>query len=316
MNDDLLVVGVSSATADKLGHAERPPGVRFVVVEVAPSTIEVVWRRQHDRTAWLVGAVEAVRSVRWVHTDTVGIDRLSTEPFVSRGIMLTNGRGAHSVAVSEWALAAILLAAKRMDRVVLHTRERTWQPWFDNMQLAGRTVFILGAGSIGSMLARVCHAMGMRTVGASRTRRATADFDVTLSANDDWSDDLSIASFVVACLPGTTATFQLVDDTFLAKLPAHAWFINVGRGSTVDEMALLDAVRASRLGGAILDTVGTEPLPPEAWLWRHPNIVICPHISSFTDETDDLTARLFIEELKRYRRGVPLTNLVNLERGY
>ena len=312
---DQLIVGVSETTARGVDQISEP-WLRFEVIGAHSRSVKIVWRRQHDRTAWLVSTLESVSSVRWVHTDTAGIDRLPLHLFIRRNIALSNSRGAHTAAVSEWAFAAVLLAAKRLDRVVRLSDERKWAPWLDSLQLSGRTIVILGSGSIGGALGRLCQAGGMRVVGVSRTRhRHQAHIDVPLSIDDDWLQELNSASFLVNCLPLTPLTKLVVNEHVLAQLPSHAWFVNVGRGDTVDEHSLVDAVRSGRLGGAVLDTVDNEPLGPDSSLW-HRNIIISPHISSFTGDTGERTKELFIAEADRYRRGLALLNAVDFKRGY
>lgn len=309
-----LVVGVSEATASRLGEVNLP-WLQFEIIDPQTTSAEVIWRRQHDRTAWLVSAVESIPQVRWVHTDTAGIDRLPLKLFASRGIALSNGRGAHTHAVSEWAFGAMLLGAKRMDNVIRLNDARRWEPWADSIQLYGRTVMILGMGSIGSSLGRLCRAAGMRVVGVSRVSKGNNEIYCSYGVEDDWMKELSNVSFLVNCLPSTALTQGFVSREVFFELPNGAWFINVGRGHSVDEHALVEVIHSRRLEGAVLDTVIEEPLAASSPLW-HPNIVISPHVSSFTRDTDDRTRELFIAEAERYRRGMPPLNIVDADRGY
>jgi phosphoglycerate dehydrogenase-like enzyme len=313
---DSITVGVSDVTVAELG-TELRPWLRLRSVGDGDPDLQVIWRRQTDRTAWLLGALNSCPSVRWVHTDTAGIDRLPLDLFARRAITLSNARGVHAVAVSEWALGALIMAAKRLDNVVRESDSRRWAPILGNLELRGRGIFILGMGAIGSALAKPCKALGMRVVGVSRTAGADGAYiDRRLSISDGWYEELSKSSFLAICLPLTTATLGLVDRTVLEALPKHAWVVNVGRGEILDESALVAAVTSGGLGGAILDTVAHEPLDPDDALWGHQNIIISPHASSFTEGTSERTKALFLSEADRYRRGLTPMNIINLKRAY
>ncbi|WP_433598136.1 D-2-hydroxyacid dehydrogenase [Nocardia sp. CA-135953] len=308
-----LAVGVSERTLSDLGTMFRP-WLRLVCAD--DPDVSILWRRQTDRTSWVIEAIAQLPRLQWLHTDTAGIDRLPLDELSSRGVLVTNARGIHAVAVSEWALAAILTAAKRFDEIVRRSDRREWAFDANAHELADRTVVILGVGSIGTALARACSGLGMRVVGVSRTRRPRPYLDRHVSVLDRWIDELPQASFLVNCLPLTPATRNLVDEIALARLPTGAWFVNIGRGETVDEDALVRVVSTGTLGGAILDTVTNEPLDCESKLWGHPNIIVGSHRSSFTDRTSERTVELFIAEARRYGRGDPLVNVVNLNEGY
>jgi phosphoglycerate dehydrogenase-like enzyme len=311
-----IMVGVSDATAAELDSALRP-WLRLRPVRSGDPDLEVIWRRQADRTAWVLSALDSCSSVRWVHTDTAGIDRLPLDVFARREITLSNARGVHAAAVSEWALGALIMAAKRLDKIVRHSDCRRWASMPASLQLRGRGVFILGTGAIGGPLAKACKAMGMRVVGVSRTAGSGARYvDRQLTTGEDWSEELGRSSFLAICVPLTPDTRGLVDRTVMECLPVHAWVVNVGRGETVDESALVAAVTSGRLGGAVLDTVAHEPLLLDDPLWGHHNIIISPHASSFTDQTSAQTQALFISEADRYRRGMAPSNTIDLNRGY
>jgi phosphoglycerate dehydrogenase-like enzyme len=311
-----ITVGVSNATVAELG-TELRPWLRLRPVGDGDPDLQVVWRRQADRTAWLLAALNSCPSVGWVHTDTAGIDRLPFDLFAQRAITLSNARGAHAVAVSEWAMGALIMAAKRLDNVVRDSDSRRWVPMPVNLELRGRGIFILGMGAIGSALAKLCKVLGMRVAGVSRTAGPDAAYiDRHLSTSDDWYEELGKSSFLAICLPLTPATSGLVDRTVLEALPEHAWVVNVGRGEIVDESALVAAVTSGRLGGAVLDTAAHEPPDPDDALWGHRNIIISPHASSFTERTSERTTALFLSEADRYRRGLAPTNTIDLKRGY
>ncbi|MBU1345570.1 MAG: D-2-hydroxyacid dehydrogenase [Alphaproteobacteria bacterium] len=278
-----------------------------------------LWRRQADRTAWLVTALERHPTVTWVHTDTAGVDRLPLARMQQRGILLSHARGVHTPAVAEWTVAALFTAAKRMDVVVRHSDLRAWIPPTGTRQLAGAHVLVLGLGSIGSAIAVCCRALGMRVTGVVRdahTRVTESPTDVLVGTDDGWHHLLSDISYVVLSAPLTSATRGLLGRRALRLLPPHAWIINVARGELLDEEALVEELDAGRLGGAVLDAFSQEPLPTGHQLWGRPNVIVSPHSSSQADTSDARAAALFLKEAGRFTRSEPLVSACEYDKGY
>lgn len=309
-----IVVAASERTVCAIGD-DLPVGMDLRTVEAAASEATVLWRRQADRTAWVVDALERLDGVRWLHTDTTGVDRLPIERLSERRIRVTNARHAHAAAVSEWALGAIFLAAKGLHRTVRHSDAHRWSP-SPGVLVSDRTVVILGLGSIGAKLAGDCAALGMTVVGVSRSGKTRSAVDRAYSADSDWEVELAGADFLVNCLPLTEHTRGLIGAQVLDKIPAHAWFINVGRGETVAEGHLAQLLRKRRLGGAVLDAVAREPLDRTSPLWGLPDVIVSPHQAGATDRSDGLTRELFMQEFVRYREGQNSACVVDLREGY
>lgn len=313
-------VGVSPQTYDTSG-ATLPAYVDMVRLPDEPVTskstydVEVVWRRQWDRTAWAVELLDRLPGLRWIHTDTAGVDRLPLARMEDRGVQLSNARGAHTPAVAEWALGAMLLCARDLSGTVVASAERRWAVHHNDVLLRGRTVMVLGLGDIGRYLAALCSALGMRVVGVSRSGTAVPGLEV-VPVSGSWRELLPEATFLINCLPLTPDTQGLVDAKVLKVLGRPAWLINVGRGHTVIEADLVAALRSRALHGAVLDTVVHEPLPDKSELWGCPGLVVSPHASAFTDTTERLTRELFLVELDRHRAGLAPKNLIDLRRGY
>ncbi len=307
-----ILVAVSEQTLATVGP--RPTQwIHLVTVDEAREA-RALWRRQADRTSWAVESAARLPVLDWFHTDTVGVDRLPLRDLAERGVVLTNGRGTFTPAVSEWALGAMLMAAKRLHQCVRDSDRGHWSP-VSGLQLAGKSVVILGAGDIGRAIGLACLALGMRVVAVSRSGHGRI-LEPHLSVGEDWRSELPSADFLVNCLPLTEATRGFVSADIIGAMKPSSWLINVGRGETVDEMALLQAVDRGELSGAILDTVIEEPLPMSSELWRCPNIVIGSHSSSLTDQSESRSLQLFITEASRYLRGEELANVVDLQAGY
>lgn len=309
-------VGVSAQTMRSLDEYAIP-GARLV--SAPGDEIEVLWRRQEDRTRWCADMIAASPALRWVHTDTAGIDRLPLGELHRRDVLLSNARGVYSEPVSQWIVGAVLLAAKRFDTVIRLSDRQEWGQPPGATDLAGKTVLLLGFGSIGAAVGRIASAVGMRVVGVVRRPRPTRGedhADVLLAVSAGWRDLLRDASFLVVTAPLTTETAGMIGAAELALLPPGAWLINAGRGGIVDEPALCDALDRGHLGGAVLDVFATEPLPAGHPLWGRANVVISPHTASFSPRTSTLTLQHFCRELARYRAGRPLISQVDPIHGY
>ncbi|MGQ7351798.1 NAD(P)-dependent oxidoreductase [Quadrisphaera oryzae] len=209
--------------------------------------------------------------------------------------------------------------AKDADRLRAHQASHRWAPRWPLRPLAGQRVLVLGLGGIGRELARMLGALGVEVVG---TRRSTGSVPegVARVVQDDDGDaveaELAGADAVVSCLPGTGSTRGWLDARRLALLPPHAVVVNVGRGTVVDTGALLAALEAGALRGAVLDVTDPEPLPADHPLWDRTDVVISPHTAALAVDEDDSIVALFADNLVRHLRGEPLLNTVSADRGY
>ncbi len=179
--------------------------------------------------------------------------------------------------------------------------------------LNGKLFGLLGVGTIGAQLAATARHFGMRVYGYTRQSETCREIDqyFHVGSSSQFLEDLD---YLVCCLPGTNATKRIVDAQFLANLPQKAWLINVGRGSTVDETALADALNNGSLAGAVLDVFTEEPLPRGHPLWSTPNTFITSHSAARNNPTEIVT--VFIENYMRFIRGECLLYQVNFELGY
>lgn len=311
-----VTVGVSERTAMTYPRAGSD-SVRVVTIDSSGSeSATVMWRRQWDRTAWALSVIANTPNLRWVHTDTAGVDRLPLEEIGCRGITLTHAHDVHTLAVSEWALGALLLAAKRFDDTVRASDARLWSHPGMGVGLERKTLMILGMGSIGTSLGRMAQALQMDVVGVTRSGHSPPDFPRVFARAGNWLPEVATAAFLVNALPYTPATKALVDAEIFNRLDPSAWFINIGRGETVDEAALVEALDRGALAGAILDAVADEPLPSSSPLWGRQNVIVSPHVSGFNDLTEPKTRSFFDANLARYLAGERLEAVVDLERGY
>ena len=258
-------------------------------------------------------------NLRWVHSATAGVERVLTPSAARRGLLITNARGVFSRPIAEYVLMMMLAVVRRLPQLLELQRERTWQP-LAAQEMRDVTVGIVGLGSIGKAVATLTSAVGSRVIATRRQGPASPDAThpgvERVLAHDQLPELLATSDFVVLALPLTASTDRLMDATRLAQMKPGAWLINVARGRLVDERALVRALRDGQLGGAVLDTILEEPLPPTSPLWTTPNLIITPHTSWSSGRVLDRSIALFCENLERYRNGEPLINAVDPAVGY
>jgi phosphoglycerate dehydrogenase-like enzyme len=268
-------------------------------------------------------------NLRWVHSATAGVERVLTPASRERGIAITNARGVFSRPIAEYVLLMILAAARRLPQLLELQAERTWQP-LESRELRDVTVGIVGLGSIGRAVGALATAFGCRVIATRR--RPEAGVEATEGAGDEpflgtimldrvlpperLGELLAEADFVVLAAPLTADTAGLIGEVAIAQMKPGAWVINVARGELVDEHALVRALRAGRIGGAVLDTFREEPLPAASPLYDFPNVILTPHTSWSSTRVLDRSVGLFCDNLRRYAAGEPLVNVVDPTAGY
>ena len=176
--------------------------------------------------------------------------------------------------------------------------------------LHGKTAVIAGSGIVGSAIGEMLQALGMYVIGVSRTVRKARGFD-EIFASDRLREATARSDYLINILPATPENTALFDAGLFAAMKSSAYYISAGRGQTVDEAALIAALRERRIAGAAFDVFQTEPLPPESPLWTMPNVFITPHMSAHTDKLFDRCVDVFCENLRRYLDSKPLLNQVH-----
>ena len=223
------------------------------------------------------------------------------DPSLRRDYLLTNARGVFGGLMSEFVFGYLLQHERRMFERYQAQQEQRWDASVTGT-LHGKTIGLLGVGSIGAALAATARHFGMTVRGYTRASESCPDVDTYYHGSRllDFADGLD---YLVNVLPNTQETRRIVDAPLLERLPAHAVFINVGRGSTVDEAALVTALQTGKLAAAVLDVFEQEPLPPGHAFWHTPNLLMTFHTSAPSFPAD--LACLFIENYRRYADGHP-----------
>jgi len=240
--------------------------------------------------------------LKWIQCLATGVDQILRCPSLRPDVLVTSGRGIHGPAMRETAAFLMLALSHDARRLAGNQAEHRWErekPW---PLLSGKTAVLVGVGISGTAVAGLLGAFGMRVIGVSRTPRRVEGLDEVVHT-DRLGEIVRDADFVVNILPGGPQNAGLIGRTVFEAMKPTAFFVNIGRGETVDEDALVDALRSRRIAGAGLDVFRTEPLPAESPLWDLPNVVVSPHIAGLFDEYENYVMPILIENMRLYLDG-------------
>lgn len=249
--------------------------------------------------------------LRWVQSTWAGVEPL-LDTRLRRDYVLTNARGVFGGLMSEYVFAYLLAQERR----ILHRHAAQAAGQWDKTPpgtLRGKKIGIMGVGLIGACLARTAKHFGMMVKGYTRASETCTDVDAYYHGSGLMAFAAEL-DYLVSVLPNTSDTRCIVDAALLDALPSRAVFVNVGRGSAVDEVALAEALHARRVAGAVLDVFQEEPLPPEHILWRVPNVRITFHTAALSVPED--IVQIFLDNYRRLLQGESLRCQVDFERGY
>jgi phosphoglycerate dehydrogenase-like enzyme len=262
------------------------------------------------------------KKLKWIHSTAAGVAQLMYPELRESGLLVTNPSGIFSVPMAEHTLGLILALARNFPDSVRQQDEAIWSQqelWDKPQHLAevnGQVLLIVGYGSIGRELAKRAKSFEMRVWGVTRSGKGERAHVERIFPSTELQEALPEADYVVVCAPETAETKHLIGAAQLAKMKRGARLINVGRGSLLDEKALILALETGALGGAAIDVAETEPLPPASPLWKAPNLLITPHTSALSDRLWKRQSALLLELLERWFDGQEMFNRVDLERGY
>ena len=310
--------------------AVLPAAARPLLEPRLPADLDVAWfATPADANAMIADAeiawvdmqptrlvADAIRhagpNLQWVSTIYAGLDAFPLDWLRDHDVTLTNGAGINAVAVAEYAVMAILVAAKRFDTVVRAQDRHEWlKDAPGKVELAGTTALVIGYGTIGRMIGDRLAAFGVDVTGVTRTGR-----DGTMTA-DAWRDRIGDFDWVVLAAPSTGATHAMIGHDELARMKTSAWLINIARGDMIDDDALIAALTDGTIAGAVLDPTSPEPLPADHPLWSTPNAIVTMHLSGRSQTTMFARgAALFLENLAAFVAGRPMRNVADLIEGY
>ncbi len=310
--------------------AERPNRMfdplvaEFPAVEfVTPTSKDEEREAMRDADAFLgrIGAESfeaAGPSLRWVHSSGAGIETMAAiRDLVDSEVTVTNMRGAHGRCIAEHAFAMLLSLTRQLVPLMETQRQHKWEASRGGMrELTGNTMVVLGMGTIGSTIARRGAAFEMRVIGVDMQTVAPPPGVEAVWPLERLDEALGIADVVVVATPQTHLTRGLMDARRINLIKRDAFLIVISRGKIIDEAALIASLKEGRLAGAGLDVTYTEPLPPDDPLWDAPNVIITPHCSAASKQTQERTLAIARENLRRFIADEPLTNICDKRAGF
>jgi len=263
------------------------------------------------------------QKLRWIHSPTAAVHQFQFPQLIESDVVLTNSTEVHGPVVAEHVIALIFALAKKIPQAAILQQKHVWgqEPmWIQRphmREVAGATLGLIGVGSIGRRVAQMASALGMRVIAVrEHVEKGSPEGVEKVFAASQIDDLVRQSDYVVLAAPLIAATEKLINAERLAVMKPEACLINVGRGPLVDESALLDALRARRIGGAALDVFDREPLPADSSLWDLDNLLITPHTAGLTEKLWDRQYEHFSANLRRYFSHVPLQYVVDKRRGY
>jgi len=308
---------VLPALARPLLEPKLPPGLDvawFVTPEDANAMIvdaDIAWIDLQS-TAAIREAVGRAERLRWYSTLRAGVDFLDLAWLRRCGVTVTNGSGVNANAVAEYAVMAVLVAAKRFDEVVRVVDRQQWTVTSPGTtELDATRALVIGYGTIGALVGTKLAGLDVAVTAVTRSGR-----DGTLGP-DQWRACLGEFDWVLLCAPSTDDTRAMIGAEELAAMKRSAWLFNFARGNMIDQDALVEALDKRRIAGAFLDVTSPEPLPPGHPLWTARNIIHSTHLSGRSQtRMFQRATELFLDNLQAFVSGRPMRNIVDLERGY
>lgn len=245
-------------------------------------------------------AMAAARGLEWIQALTTGVDNLLADPDL-RGVALTNCGGIHGPQMTELAILSMMALARDYPAMLEAQKARVWDRRKQSL-LMGKTLCIVGLGAIAETLARVAGAFGMVVTGVSDGRAAVPGF-ARIHKRAALPRAMAEADFTVVLVPYSAATHHIVGPEAIAAVKPSGYLVNLSRGGTVDEAALLAALEDRRIGGAALDVFATEPLPADSPFWHAPRCIVTPHVGGFSDTYHEQALPVVAAHMAEYLAG-------------
>ena len=257
--------------------------------------------------------------LRWFQCSYAGVDKFSDESiYYSPDVILTNSKGAYGTTISEHMICVTLMMMRKFKPYMDNQNAKIWKAMGDIDSITGSTAAVIGLGDIGSSYAKRLKAMGAYVKAVRNNKNKPSPYADEIYGPNEIDKAIENADIVALSMPSTKETEHTMTKERFAMMKEGSYFINVGRGSAIDQMALVDALKSGHLKGAALDVFQHEPLESDNPIWDTPNLIITPHISGNTNLalTRDNIINIFTDNTERYLKGEMLKNVVNKNQGY
>jgi phosphoglycerate dehydrogenase-like enzyme len=332
----LITTPIASALVDALQQISPNLKISVLKANKSEEVSDEMWQRVEILyTNRIIPTPEQAPKLRWIQFHWAGIDHALQEPILRQsGMVTTTLSGAASSQMAEYILLAVLALGHRLPDLMAHQRRAEWPQdrWerFMPLELRNSTVGFIGYGSIARQSARLLNAFGAKTLATKRDAMHPEDLDYTPAGTGDPGGHfltrlyppealrqmLKDCDYVVVTVPKTASTTNMISTPEFAVMKPTAFLVDTSRGGIVDHKALVVALTERKIAGAALDVFPEEPLPADNPLWKLPNVIVTPHISGNTPFYNERAMELFAENLRRYLDGLPLLNVIDVERGY
>jgi phosphoglycerate dehydrogenase-like enzyme len=239
--------------------------------------------------------------LKWIQSLATGVDHFLRCPFLRPHTRITSGRGIHGPSMREMVAYLLLSLSQNAKQRLADQQGHVWQRRLWSV-LCDKTAVLIGVGVAGTAIGELLKAFGMKVIGVTRTPRPIAGFDEVVS-REQLTEAAAMADYLIGILPGNADNIGAISRDVFAAMKPSACFINVGRGETVDEPALIAALQSGRIAGAGLDVFQLEPLPQDSPFWDMANVVICPHVGGYFVEYEDYIMPLVIENMRHFLAG-------------
>ncbi|MEC1719714.1 D-2-hydroxyacid dehydrogenase [Schinkia azotoformans] len=260
--------------------------------------------------------INKAANLKWIMVFSAGIEKLPFETIKQKGILVTNARGTSKIPMAEYTMGMILQVARKTKQLIENEKREEWNRRLKMIEISGATITIIGTGSIGSEIARLARAFGMKTVGINRSGRSVEYFNEVYPVTE-MDKAIEQGDYIVSVLPSTPDTYHLLKEQHFKIMKNDCLFMNIGRASLVDENVLIKALETDEIAHAVLDVFETEPLPKGHPFWQMENVTITPHLSGVSRQYLLRCIEIFEHNLKQYLSGENnLINVIDLDRGY
>ncbi|WLR51278.1 D-2-hydroxyacid dehydrogenase [Bacillus tianshenii] len=260
--------------------------------------------------------IRSAHNLKWIMVVSAGMEKMPFEAIDEQGILVTNAKGIHAIPMAEYTIGMMLQTARRAKELYELEKKSEWNRKIKMVELAGKTVSILGAGAIGTEIARLCKAFRMKTKGMNTSGRDVENVDEVFSV-EQLSEVVKEADFIVSVLPSTEKTKRLLEEKHFKVMKEEAVFINIGRGDVVDENLLIKMLQEKQLSHAVLDVFEQEPLPKHHSFWNMEEVTVTPHLSGISKMYLPRSFEIFEHNLKVFVSGEgEYVNKIDVKRGY
>ncbi|MBI3405078.1 MAG: D-2-hydroxyacid dehydrogenase [Acidobacteria bacterium] len=296
-------------------HVVHLPNYDRLSEEIVDADIFVGWRMRREQFV-------AAKKLKWIHATAAGVAPLMFPELRTSGVVMTNASGIHAIPMAEHIVGMLIALARQFPTAMRFQmqgkwgQQESWEAPVRPSELAGKTLLFVGFGAIGREVARLLKPFGMRIWAVTRSGKGDAALAEKYFPSQQLDGVLHEADYVILAAPETPATEKMFGAKQFAAMKPSAFFLNVSRGTLVDEAAMIATLEKRAIAGAALDVTEHEPLPAESPLWKLENVFITPHTSGVSDALWPRQGDLLLDNLERWFAGMELRNRVDLDRGY